>query len=214
MSYRIISTVITAASSQQLASLADVKAELGIVDTLQDQVLTRYIDLCSAAAAQFCDRVFPKETVKDEIWPEYRAGDHVLTTGLKAIQLSRWPVISVTAITENGSVLAEEYDYRVDMVSGLAHRLNEHGHSRDWPAWPLSVTYQAGYETVPADVQDAVIRMVKARHIARGRDPFLRSESIPGVRDATWWIPTGADAGNMPPDVVDILSNYRQPVVR
>lgn len=214
MGYRIISTVVTAASSQQLASLADVKAELGITDAAQDALLTRYIDLCSSAAAQFCDRVFPKETVKDEIWPDGELHAYQVAPGIASLQLSRWPVVTVTAITENGNVLADGYDYRFDAANGLAYRLNEHGYPKDWPASPLSVVYQAGYDPVPADVQDAVIRMVKARHIARGRDPFLRSESIPGVRDATWWIPTGADAGNMPPDVADILSNYRMPVVR
>ncbi|MDO1582426.1 phage head-tail connector protein [Rhizobium oryzicola] len=214
MGYRIITTVVTPASSQRLASLDDVKAELGITDATQDALLGRLIDVCSAAAAQFCDRVFPLETVKDEVWPDREPHGCQVLPGIHVLQLSRWPVGTVASVTENGDPLTDGVGYRVDPVVGQVHRFDASGYPCPWRAWPLAVEYEAGYAAVPLDVQDAVIRLVRARYFAKGRDPYLRSESIEGVRSASWWVPTGTDAAAMPPDVADILSNYRQPQVR
>jgi hypothetical protein len=75
------------------------------------------------------------------------------------------------------------------------------------------VTYSAGYDPMDPPIVDAALRMVNARRLARGRDPYLREENIPGVLERQFWIPTGNDVGNMPPDVSDILNNYRVPVI-
>jgi hypothetical protein len=40
---------------------------------------------------------------------------------------------------------------------------------------------------------------------------MARQVNIPGVMDVAYWVPTGADAGNMPPDVIDLLSNFASP---
>jgi hypothetical protein len=81
-----------------------------------------------------------------------------------------------------------------------------------WSPLPLTVVYSAGYATTPADVEDAVIRMVVKRYQAKGRDPSLKSENLPGVRDVTYWIATGTESGNMTPDITDILDGYRVPL--
>lgn len=214
MGYRIITTVVTAATSGDLATLADVKAELGITDGGQDVLIKRYISAASMAVEQFCNRRFAVETVTDEVWPDQEFYSFQVAGSLRNVQLSRWPVVSVGAVTENGETLTEaDGDFRIDKASGTAIRIDGNGYPKDWLAWPLRFTYSGGYSEIPLDVADATIRLVKARYVARGRDPFLKSESIPGVRDATWWVATGSDAGNMPPDVADILENYRQPVV-
>ncbi len=81
-------------------------------------------------------------------------------------------MISVVSVTENGEALADTVDFRVDAEAGQLVRLNEQTYPTAWRAWPLAVTYRGGFETIPPDVQDAVIRLVKARWIGRGRDPF------------------------------------------
>jgi hypothetical protein len=55
--------------------------------------------------------------------------------------------------------------------------------------------------------------MVRNRFRAKGRDSYLMSENIPGVRDARWWIATGNEAGNIPPDIADLIDSYRVPVI-
>lgn len=213
MSVTVISTVMTAAGNYDLTTLENVKAELQITSTADDAILSRYIKGASAAIAQECNRVFQAETVKDEFWPDRELYGFQLPTSLSSLQLSRWPVGIVSGITENGDDLDDGTDFRVDQASGLLIRLDGMKYPTGWQAWPIVATYIGGYTTIPDDVEDAAIRMVKARYLARGRDPFLKQENIPGVREVTYWVATGADAGNFPPDIADILDNYRVPVM-
>ncbi|MUZ53031.1 hypothetical protein GOZ97_07435 [Agrobacterium vitis] len=212
MGYRSVTTIVTAASSYDLATLADVKAELSITDTDSDALLGRYIRASSKAIEQYCNRVFARETIKDEFWPDREPYAFQLTTTLKSLQLSRWPVGAVTSVTENGVALTENTEFRVENVAGALWRLDDLAYPNVWRSWPIIAIYDGGYQDIPDDVQDAAIRLVKARYLARGRDPFLKSEDIPGVRSVQYWVATGDDAGNLPPDVSDILSNYRQVV--
>ncbi len=118
-----------------------------------------------------------------------------------------------TAIIENGFPLCEGTDFITDAAVGQLTRLDTFGHPRKWPAVSIVATYQAGYAVVPSEVADAAIRLVKHKWFARGRDPFLRQENIEGVYEAQYWIAQGpGTSGNLPPDVVDVLDNYRVPV--
>ncbi|MEZ0060903.1 hypothetical protein ABIF26_006446 [Bradyrhizobium elkanii] len=211
MGVRIVSTVVTAVDSYDLTTLAVVKDELSITGGASDGTLRRYITSASAAAAQYCNRVFQVETVRDEFWPDRDCSP--VFGGLDVLQLSRWPVESVATLTESGAELGEDIDFRVEPKTGQVIRLDAAGNARRWGTCPIVAQYDAGYPTVPADVADAVTRMVTKRFSAKGRDASLRSESIPGVRDVTYWIATGAEAGNLTPDVADVLDNYRIPVM-
>lgn len=77
-------------------------------------------------------------------------------------------------------------------------------------------SYVRAYErTLPYDIEDAVGRLVFSRYLARRRDPFIKSETTEGVGSVSYIVgdPTGEGA-NFPPDVMDLLNNYRVPVVR
>ncbi len=211
MAADIITTIVTPAGSADLVELADVKAELGLSGTGDDAWLNKVIARASAAAAQYCNRTLVSEVVKDEFWPARDGFPWVLPGGVAPLQLSRWPVIAIGSVTENGVALANPDDYRLDARAGHLTRLDGNGWPRKWPALPIAVQYTAGYAPIPADLQDAVIRMVKSRWFMRQRDPLLRQEETPGVYSATYWVSTGAD-GAITPDVSDLLDNYRVPV--
>jgi hypothetical protein len=208
----LITTVVTAAASYDLTTLAIVKDELSITNKTSDAILQRYLTSSSAAAAQYCNRVFPAETITDEFWAQTDRWPRIVPGHFQTLQLSRWPVVSVSSVTENGNALVEDTDFRINAKNGQLVRLTVDGYPRPWPAWPLAVTYQGGFATIPVDVADAVIRMVKARWDGRGRDPFLMERNIPGVIEQRWWVSSGP-TGNMPPDVTDLLDNYRVPVI-
>ncbi|MBB3297896.1 MULTISPECIES: head-tail connector protein [unclassified Rhizobium] len=214
MGVRVISTVVTpAVGGYDLTTLDVVKDEMSITGNAQDATLTRYIKAASATISQFCNRVFQSETIKDEFWPDREPYAYQVAGAVPSLQLSRWPVTSVTGVTENGIDLTVDVDFRVDKANGSLVRLDGLAYPCQWLAWPIVATYTGGFAEIPGDVSDAAVRLVKARYLAKGRDPFLRSESIPDVRDVSYWIATGADAGALPPDVSDILENYRQPVI-
>jgi hypothetical protein len=214
MQSETIVTVTTAAATYDLVDLADVKDELGITDGSKNALLGRYISSASASASQFCNRVFPAETMTEQFWAQRdRRPQHMIPAGLQILQVSRWPIQSVTSVTENGIVLVKDTDFKIDAVNGQLIRLDLNGYPRPWPACPLVVVYVGGFSEIPVDVQDAVIRMVTSRYARKGRDPNLKQRNIPGVIEQSWWIATGNEAGNMSPDIADILENYRVPVV-
>ncbi len=215
MAYRIVTTVTEAATSGDLIALSTVKAELDIDGAAKDDLLKQYVSAASAAISQHCNRTFALEGLRDEIWPLRGPHAYQLPTLLPSLQLSRWPVSSSppVSVEENGVALEEGAGFRIEPKSGLVYRLDGTGYPMAWSAWPIVVAYKAGFEQIPPDVADAALRMVTARFRAKGRDPFVRQDRIPDVRDVSYWIATGADAGNMTPDVVDLLENYRVPVM-
>lgn len=218
MDIKVITTVLTAAQSYDLTTLDVVKDELNIKTKASDGTLKRYLSWASTALAQECNRVFPVETIKDEIWP---AHDHsgVVADSFEILQLSRWPLISIaslteiTSSTEAATTLVDGTDFRIDPKAGQLIRIDASGRIMKWRPFPKAATFDAGFATIPGDIADAVTRMVRNRFRAKGRDTYLISENIPGVRDSRWWIATGNEAGNMPPDVADLVENYRVPVI-
>ncbi len=199
-----IVTVTTAADSYDLTTLANAKAELSITDGSSDTVLSRYILGASQAAANYCNRVFAVETVSERFLSEHFRWTH--KNGV--LQLGRFPLITVTSVTEDDTALTVTTDYLVNSSNGQLTRMSSGNVSR-WLGFGITVVYSSGYATVPADLEDAVIRMVTQRYSAKGRDATLRQENIPGVLESSYWVASANEAGNLTPDVADILDNYR-----
>ena len=226
MPIRIVSTVLTPASSYDLTTLANIKDDLAIpsTDTSSDATLGRFITEQSALVAQYCNRVFPIETVQDVIMPDRDPYPYQVTGMLSELQLSRWPVVSVASVTDTVAVgmvntLTEGTDFIVDTADGWLTKIDPNtGYPTEWSPDRYTVQYQAGYfeagsGTPPADLEMAVLRLVTARFKARGRDPFLRSQGEPGVGQEQYWI--GAlpgQTGPFPPDIAAVLEKYRVPV--
>jgi len=212
MGIKVITTLKSAPlSSYDLVTLAVVKDELDIKDNARDATLKRYITAASAAAVQYCDRIFQAETLQDEFWPAREAASWQLPNEIDMLQFSRWPVASISSLTENGVTLVENTDFRTDAVAGRLIRLDANLYPCRWSAWPIVALYVGGFAVIPADVADAVVRMVTRRVASKGRDPNLRQQNIPGVLEQSWWIATGTQAGSLSPDIADILDNYRVP---
>lgn len=86
---------------------------------------------------------------------------------------------------------------------------------RMWSALPILVQYQAGYTaaTMPDDLQQACIELVKESWFSRTRDPKLRQENVEGVISSTWWFSSGPGGGAFSPAIEAMLDQYRVPVV-
>lgn len=206
-----VTTIVTPAGSSDLVSLADAKDELRLAgtDTQHDAFLAKAISQVSVAIGNFCNRVFTAETVRDVVYGPL---------GEAQLQLSRFPVISVTSVTvPNGAggqtTLVANTDYTLDAARGWLIRLGLNGQPICWYTVPTTVTYQAGYSTFPADLQEAALRLVTARFHQRGRDPTLRSQSQPGLGDQTYWVGNVPGTnGPFPDDILAVLNTYRVPV--
>ena len=226
MPIRIVTTVLTPAENYDLTTLANIKDDLAIpaADTSSDATLSRFITEQSQLVAQYCNRVFPIETVQDSIILDRDAYPYQVPGTQAVLQLSRWPVVAVNSVVDQvatgvSSTLVAGVDFLVDASLGWLTRLEPTaGMPIGWRADQYSIQYQAGLFTPgttspPADLEMAVLRLVTARFKARGRDPFLRSQGEPGVGQEQYWI--GAlpgQSGPFPPDIAAVLEKYRVPV--
>ena len=95
-------SVTTAASTYDLVSLADVKADWAITgtDATRDAFLSRAISRCSTAAGQYCNRVFPSEMVTETFFAERDIQPRMNYGGVDPLQLTRWPIVAITSVVE------------------------------------------------------------------------------------------------------------------
>lgn len=188
MSYSTVS-VTTPASSQDLASLASVKTELQITAATDDVWLQEKITEASLVIAAYCGRSFGQETITQT----FRLDDQPL-----ALQLARFPVTSLTSVTEDGDLLTSDL-YEAQVNSGLLRRLSVDSPVA-WTASKVTVVYQAGFSlpaAAPAALRDACLMMVKARRAARTRDPLIKSEENPDVYKLEYWVGGVSDGGSL-----------------
>lgn len=129
------------------------------------------------------------------------------TTGIQVVQ---------TLGAGNTRELIFGTDYAIDEKRGWLSRLNSwKAISVPWESQPLTVRYQAGYETIPADLVDACLRLVTARFKARGRDPMLVERSQPqSLGSERFWVGVQpGQSGALPPEIASLVDQYRVPVV-
>ena len=288
------SQVLVPASTYDLIDLPTVKDELSLksVDTSNDNFLNRAITQSSAAAANYCNRIFQVETLIDTVDFERDSFRRQMHGGARDLRLARWPVVAIISLTECDVALTEGVDFLVDYDSGILYRLSViTGQIVQWPALTVVVNYQAGFTAraaqtdpipgapgpytisvtnasafildkgvvkadgtamvpvalapaagqymvnagiytfnaadtgasvtanyafaqVPADVVDAVLRLITMRFKARGRDPMLVSQTLPNVGETRYWVgPQSGQAGGFPQEISSLLDNYRVPVV-
>lgn len=197
-----ILTVTVAATTHDLTILDTVKEELGISDTTEDTLLQRWIKEESIRIATACNRVFGQETVSQTV----RLNAY---EGIDAIPLRRFPVVSIASVTENDTALTTD-EYEVDAGAGVIYRLDGADGRICWASGKIVIVYVAGYillDGLPRDIEQACIKLVSHRRAARGRDPYLKAQDIPGVRSQQFWIAT--DGSGFPPDVEAVIANYR-----
>jgi uncharacterized phiE125 gp8 family phage protein len=145
-----------------LTSVAAVKSYLKIADTntIDDTRIEGLINACSSAIENFCRRNFKKQTFTDE---EYDGNDH------RYLNLYNYPVQSVQSVTLNDE-LVDSIEYIVKKKTGILARkynntLSGISYNRYVPIWPkgdanILVTYTAGYDEIPADLEQACILYV------------------------------------------------------
>lgn len=192
-------TIVDAADSPDLTTLAAVKAALGITGTEEDLTLPPLITNASAAVAMACNRTLVAETVEQI----FRSSG-----GRRGLVLARYPVASITSIIEGGLTLSAD-DYELDSDSGLVERLIGDRHSC-WSSGTITVTYVAGYDIdeVPADFVQAVVTLVAQYRSQAGRDPLLRAVDVVDIERLEYFPTTAA---GLPAPVLALIEPHRKP---
>lgn len=191
--------VVTAATNIKLTTAAAVEDDVGI--TLDADWVSAVIDECSQLIASHLNRVLAQEVFRETL-------RH--TVGEDCIVLSRYPVVSISSIVDNGTTLTTD-DYEVDKTIGVIWRLS--GDSViNWPKGKVVINFTSGYvlpgetgRNLPFDIERACKELVKARLYAKGRDPALKSLVLPNVEETEYWI----NKGSLPPEIAGMVDPYR-----
>jgi len=203
--------VVTPAESLALITLEEAKLALGIApeDTTQDAALAMQIDAVSAAVSNYCNRTFAVQTYRDQIRGHCGGFGEPISTRQWPIVLSETGVPQVV-VAENGVGLDAEL-LEVVPDTGALYRLDGALSPTLWASPLLVIDYEAGYATIPADLRAAALEWLTARHYATGRDPALRSETIPDVIAQVYAGESGAgtSGGAMPPGTRTLLAPYK-----
>ena len=207
--YRI-NRVVTPAASMALVTLDQAKAALGIPveDTSKDAALSAQIDSVSEAINKHCNRIFAVQEYTDQIrnvcgyW-----GEPLVTRQFPIVVEDGVPLVTVS---EEGLALDAAY-VELHPETGSLYRLDASMAIGTWAAALTLVQYTAGFVAVPADVQGAALEWLGVRWYAVGRDPALRSETVPDLLTQVYAGDAGAGTygGAVPAGTRDLLAPYR-----
>jgi hypothetical protein len=207
--------ITTPASKTDLITALDVVATLDIADAdaATKLFLRERIKECSSAARRHCNAYVFGVTV-------FRLTLYSDDPRDKAIPL-RMPASAISSITEAGTDLASA-DYALDTDAGVVYRLDSNGDRTCWSCGKIVINYKAGFKlpgetdadapALPDEIASKILTWVKSLYLARGRDPLLKAEDVPGLGSAEYWVQSG-EMGAIPPEVLDTLDGYRMPVI-
>lgn len=213
----IVSVPVT---DRSLVALSVVKAELGITDTTNDTLLTRWIkelsdnvcEVCAVAPDQLGRRTFLIEAVTIS----YRAQEVPCGFDPEPLVLPWRIPLKVDTLTVDGATIDAD-GYEVEPMAGLLWRLSSSGCRTRWERGRVVITGTAGWAQadVPAAISSAVTDAVRYRWFAHTRgDPLLRSIDVDGV-DAVTFLDAGKVelVGGLPSEIAARLAPYSNTVI-
>lgn len=189
-----------------LTTLANVKAWLSISTVTDDAILSRLITSISGYVTAWLNR-----SLLTQSYSESRTG-----TGSNTLALANYPCTAVESLVIAGQSIAASpdgmlagyvFDDRFIYLVGNAFASSTFPSSAPgkFPKWPplgVKISYTAGFETTPFEIEQAVIEWLSLRYTERGRIG-QQSKSLQG-EVVSFFI------GDMPASVKTILNNYRK----
>jgi hypothetical protein len=123
------------------------------------------------------------------------------------------------SVTQDDQTLAAT-SYEFEAETGLLWRLTDTdgdpasaaSQARvHWSGTTITVVYRGGYDVprkTPYQLEQACVTLISYREEARKRDRNQRGRTIPGVIEEQWWNGNPGEGG-MPPDVADLIKDFR-----
>ena len=152
-----------------LVSLDDMKTYLGIelIDTTHDAFLTEQLVLMSSTIENYCGRKFEQASYTQTFYKE----DFNQEVYELPLYLYHYPLISITTLTETISGTADillPSEYRLHLPTAKVYRLIDSVKS-PWvgngdASSNVVVVFEAGYATIPAEIDSVVKSLVAERY--------------------------------------------------
>lgn len=176
----------------ELATISQVRSELGIVGNDQDAVISRKLEAAEQWLREVCDR--PNGFVTQSVTETFdgEGGDEI-PLSYRPVAASPAPVVTINGNTlaatsytiKNQSTLAfitpgyavgSTRNYESRAVTGVPFRSPSFGYDRN----QVSVTYTGGYaaDAIPANLTEAAIALACQLYRDGGRDFGLQSENL------------------------------------
>jgi hypothetical protein len=198
-------SIVTPATTTNLTTLNRARAMLSFT-TADEATVAILIEQASQAIVDYCRRPFARETVRETFEGPTRSG---------GVLLGRSAVTEILSVTELGETIPLD-EVRHDPDSNMLFRVGADSWHLCWLD-EIAVTYTAGYVlpsddsagTLPSSVERAAIRLIGAFLSMNGRDSLIKSETIEGVGQTSWWVP-GAGAAMADPEAQQLLDGYRR----
>lgn len=174
-------------------TLTDVKSWLGVKNAENDEVLSRLITAASSSISQVINR-------------DIAATNYVITThgnGKDTLPTPSYPILSVTVLKIDGVLIQPSSSYNAPgytfddttvYLRGGAKFTKDRNN--------VEITYRAGFEIIPFELQQACIETVAARWRERDRIG-LSSKGLAGET-------TAFDLKDFPSQVKTILANFKK----
>lgn len=181
-----------------LVALSEVEAWLQLSSGNSDEaLLTRLINAASAFVETWCSRTFTATA-----YVEPRNGN-----GQTRVTPNSGPLIAVSSVLIDGtSIPATSVGATTNGFFVVGKSIYLRGYAFNRGEMNVVLSYTAGFATIPADVQQAVIELVAMRY--RERDRIGMSSVNAGGETTSYVIK------DMPPSVATLLTQYRVVVVR
>lgn len=202
---RSILSVTTAATVTALTTLERLKQELDISVSTYDSLLRAKIKEATSDinARAWAD---PLETVTQTFW-DVGCEEYLI--------LRRRPNVSISSITVDDVATT---DYRIDPETGLLYCLDTSDYPTFWVSCKsIAVVYSAGYimpgqanANLEPALEAAAIELLQSYWQSRGRDPLIKSESVPDLGEVSYWVGAVGEAGSLPPGVETKIAPFRR----
>ena len=212
------------AANRNLTSRANVKTALKITNTDSDSLIDALLPRASALIVAHCrlarDAAGSKPTFARET---LRATWHTEVCGLRGTDLIlpwRVPVFSIDSVVEDSTTLTVTTDYvLLGSKPGRLRRVSDEV-PVEWSTAKVVITFKGGFATttslatnIDPTIEAAAIEQIKGMLYGAGRDPAIRSESVPDLASKSYSV-TGGDvmgASVLLPAVRDMLAPWRNP---
>jgi hypothetical protein len=206
-----------------LVALNDLKDYLGIAlaNVDHDDFLNSEISLFDNTVLNYCNRIFEQTTITEIIY-------HDDFSDRKQHYLYHHPVISITSITEKHpdnsdvAVTGFRFNKRVGRVEIVESSFNTRSYlfQNYSVGSSLEFVYEAGYTTVPLEIQESIKALIQARFNRKqsGVDLNLGNNvqriSIPGVMGIDFDYTLNSNErsnkyGMLLGDYLNVFDNYR-----
>jgi uncharacterized phiE125 gp8 family phage protein len=224
---RSVVQIVAPAASEALTTLARVKSELKIKTGEHDEILNAKIAEASSDVQAAIGKRLPREDVVETYWHDDAVLPFTVSRSSRfgvpaetTLFLTRTPVSEIDSVMVD-DIQLEPSEYRLDPDAGLLDRLSTDGYPCAWCfCKSVIVAYTAGYvlpgnpgRNLANGIEGAVVALVSDYWASRGRDPTLRSETIPGVIQREFWVGAVGDPELLPPRVLASIAQFRRPAI-